>query len=181
MISEIFLTRDPWYSTSLWFFVCFSASESNVLWGWPLCCNMSLWFFVCLSVSKSNVLWGGSPKAHAVTRLYGSFFVCLFQRRTLCGADVPRTMLWHSLMRGTEFLPSFTPGLGTQKLPIRFDTDTCPRVQRDGKMAPSFIPGLGMQTPPPPIAVWEEWPEFDCPEVTLSDWQDIKIQLLLLI
>ena len=24
------------------------------------------------------------------------------------------------------------------------------------------------------------WPEFDCPEVTLCGWQDIKIQLLLL-
>ena len=25
------------------------------------------------------------------------------------------------------------------------------------------------------------WPEFDCPEVTLCGWQDIKIQLLLLL
>ena len=78
-------------------------------------------------------MWGGRPKAHAVTRLYGSLFVCLFQRRTLCGADITGSMLWHSLTRGAELSPSFTPGLGTQKLPIRFDTDTCSRVQSDGK------------------------------------------------
>ena len=38
------------------------------------------------------------------------------------------------------------------------------------------------------IYMWEEfrnvfclWPEFHCPEVTLCGWQDIKIQLLLLL
>ena len=142
-------------------------------------CNTSLWFFVCVSVSESNVLWGGCPKDRAVTHLYGSFFVCFFQRVMLCGADIPRTMLWHSLMRGAELSPSFTPGLGTQKLPIRFDTDICPHVQCDGKMVPSIIPGLETQTHNP-FPSFIPGPETEPPASSMSFFSRVNLLCCLL-
>ena len=44
-------------------------------------------------------MWGGRPYAHAVTRLSGSLFACLFQRATCYGADIHAvTLLCGSLL-----------------------------------------------------------------------------------
>ena len=113
------------------------------------------------------------------------FFVDLFQRITLCGADVPRTMLWHSLMRGAELSLSFTPGLGTHKLPIRFDTDTCPCVQRDGRKSGTFLhTWLGNADPPHPPwktgAFLYTWPKNRNPHPSTSFFSRVSFLCWLL-
>ena len=55
------------------------------------CCNTSLWFFVCLSVSESNVVWGGRPKDHAVAQLDAWRRTLAFLHTWLGNAETPHT------------------------------------------------------------------------------------------